>query len=163
MAYLVNYKGVIITLESLDEVAKLTRTLTAEEKSPQRPRGQKRDQNTEQTAGEAHPNDGGETTLNTKMAAFWKDIASAERLVLVALANQASAIGTDELAAAAKVDAMELKYCVKRISSRAKKHTIDPKLLIDRKTVAKSRPVKSIYSMKEKARQAILPLIVGVV
>ena len=163
MPYPVEYKGVTIIVESLDEAVNLTSKLIGKEHKPVLSSESSKKKQERIISDKLDTNENPAENFTALIAEFWKGIDPRERLILAALAKQTVGIDTDELAAAAKVKAMDLKYCVRRISSHAKKHGINPKLLLDRKTITKKRPVKSIYSMKEKARQAILPLIAGMV
>ena len=161
MTYPVEYKGVTIMVESLDEAVNLTRKLIGKEHKSVLSSDSLRTKREQKTLDKQDTDESPTENLTIQIVEFWNDIDTRERLILTALAKQTVGIDTDELAAVAKVNAMDLKYCTIRISSRAKKHGINPKLLLNRKTLAKTRPVKSIYRMKDKARQAILPLIVG--
>ena len=156
MSYVVSYKGVEITVESLDDAADLTRKLVSEEKPSH-------------TTEDRTRNDGNPTqeeslvetsgpTFPEKLRAFWRDIAAPERRLLAALAREAGRLGTDELAAAAEIEATDLKYSFKRIYSRAKSHGISGRLLVVGKQDTSVRPVKSLYWMNEKVKKGIIEL-----
>jgi hypothetical protein len=162
MSYPVNYKGVTVNVESLDEVADLIRKITAEETpvtrvrepmvvvAPENPVVEVAARVENQTLSPLTPQ---------RIAQFWKSLGAPERQLLKTLAQVTRELGTNELASGAKVDTKDLKYSLKRIHSRAKKAHIKGTLLIDSKPDYSHRPVKSKYTMSEEARQMILPLI----
>jgi hypothetical protein len=152
MPYPIVYKGVTISVESLEEAAELTQMLTADGK----PRSKAR---TETPPPPPEGDQGTGESLADKLAALWKDLAEPERKLLTVLAKQAGKIGTDEVVASTGIEANNLKYSLKRIISRAKPHGIGGKQLVDSKVNYKIRPVKSTYWMQDKVKKAIVELL----
>ena len=142
MSYLVEYKGVTINVQTLDEAAELARKLAMDDNSK-----------------EVAPELADEETTKKRIRGLPKYLANREKQVLTALAEHDGALETDQLAKAAGIPTQELKYALRKIHARAKKNGIDGKLLIDSKPDYKQRPVKSTYTMTEAVRQVIMSVL----
>lgn len=150
MAYVVNYKGVTISVNSLDEAAELANKLTVEANGEHRriPRKQlpAKDEPTK------HQND---DVPDVRIRGMIKFLAPRERNVLGVLVKQQQGLKTDELAKAAEIPASDIKYAMKRIHAFGRHRGINGKLFIDCVPDYSRRPVKSTYKMCDRFREVL--------